>query len=462
MKTMFVLLLAAVVCSSPLHAAAPRLDDFAYGLPLPLVDGNGAYSLNIPRVVYEKATRDDLGDLRVFNGAGETVPHAIRRATREGENKQLRQTVPFFPLPGKQQPNATDLSLRVSRNRDGAVVTVDAGSEATANSAQSSWYLLDTTRLETKPTALELQWNGSNTAVFTVSLAQSSDLSHWAPLMGQTTLADLNYNGSTIAARRIDLPGKTLPYIRLDCIDCREPLLLREVTAISGTSATPELWQWLRLNPETTKEGKEELVFEYRLEASLTVSALQLRFAKTNSLVRAVIESRPTVEAAWYTRAQGNFYTLNLQGKALVNELAVCAPTSDRHWRLRIVSDGAGLGGSKQAPQLELGWQEEQLVFVGRGSGPYTLAFGSTKLAETAALQDTPVLAAMQDTKSKALLQRIEPGPLHTLGGEKALQSQLSAASWKKILLWFVLITGVALLALMARTIYREMQVKNP
>jgi hypothetical protein len=369
--------------------------------------------------------------------------------------------VPFFPLPGKRLPTATDLSLRVSRNRDGAVVTVDAGSAAAANPAQSSSYLLDTTKLETAPTALELQWDNSSATVFTVSLVHSNDLSHWLPLAGQATLADLSYNGSTIAARRITLPGKPLPYIRLDCVDCREPLLLREVTAVSGAALSPDLWQWLHLDPEKVKEGKEELIFEYRLDARLTVTALQLRFAETNSLARAVIESRPSPDAPWQIRAQGNFYTLNLQGKALVNEPALCAPTFDRHWRLRVVSDGSGLGGGKQTPQLELGWRQEQLVFVGRGAGPYTLAFGSAHLADTGALPENLVLAAMQDTGSESLIQRIEPGPLQTLGGEQALQSRLSAASWRKLLLWAVLIAGVALLAVMARTIYREMQAKK-
>jgi hypothetical protein len=239
-------------------------------------------------------------------------------------------------------------------------------------------------------------------------------------------------------------------------------LLLREVNAIGGTAASPDQWQWLHLDPETTREGKEELIFAYRLEARITVTALQLRFAETNSLVRAVIESRPTPDVPWQTRAQGNFYTLNLQGKGLVNDPARCAPNSDRHWRLRVVSDGSGLGGGKQAPQLELGWRREQLVFVGRGAGPYTLAFGSAKLAETGALPENLVLAAVEDTRSESLIQRIEPGPLQTLGGEPALQSRLSAASWKKILLWAVLIAGVALLAVMARTIYREIQTKKP
>ncbi len=467
MRTVFLVVLATLCCTLPLNAAAPALNDYAYGYPLPLVAGKGVYALTIPLEVYEKTTRDDLGDLRVFNGSGEPVPHAIRRAGEDDKIKEIRQHLPFFPLPEIMQPRAADLSLRVSRNSAGAVVSIDTGPEAASRRRTSSSYLFDTTSLTTRPTALELLWDsGNTTSVFNVSLAHSTDLSRWSPLVGQSTLADLTYKGNTIAARRIPLPQKPLAYIRLDCIDCRNPLLLREVTAISGKSALPDQWHWLRLNPEKERKAKgeltEELTFEYRLEAKPLVIRLQLHFAEPNALVRAVIESRPSADAEWRIRAQGDFYSLDLDDKALNNEQAYCPPTSDRHWRLRILADGAGLAFGKQPPQLELGWRHEQLVFIGRGNGPYTLAFGSSKPMVSTDLQENLVLAAMEGTRSESLIRQIEPGPLQTLGGEVALQPHLSSASWKKILLWVVLVAGVALLALMTRTLWREMQAKNP
>jgi hypothetical protein len=452
-------LLTLLFFSNPALAASPVPVDFAYGFPLPGVEDSGVYSLTLPLAVYTKLTRADLGDLRVFNGAGETVPYAFRRPQRVEIQPQTRQAVPFFPLRGTPSAATADLSVRVRRHTDGTVVTVDAGA-ATSQSA-STWYLLDTSILEPKPSALELQWADSAASVFTVALAQSSDLTHWSPLVCRTVLADLNYQGNTVAARRIILPARTLPYLRLDCLDCQQPLQLQAVTAVSGTSAPPEQWQWVRLAPKKIEAGKEELVIEFGLDAKITVTGLQLSFAKTNTLARAVIESRPSTSVDWQTRAQGDFYALNLEGKELKNELAVCGPTSDYHWRIRIDAEESGSGSNPTAPQLELGWQAEELLFVGRGPGPYTLAFGSTKLADQAIRQDDMLLRAMRETRSEALIRRIEPGQIKTLGGEQALQPRLTAASWKQILLWAVLLAGVGLLALMARTIYREMQVNK-
>lgn len=455
---LFILLLLCY--HTPVLAAPPVLDDFAYGCQLPQVDDTGVYALTLPLAVYEKVTRSDLGDLRVFNGAGETMPHALRSLQKAEEPKQIRQTIPFFPLQGKPSPTTSDLSLRVSRHADGTVVTVDAG--ATALSPVSTWYLLDLHGLEPAPSALELQWAGGRTSVFSVALAQSKDLTHWSPLVGRTVLADLDYQGKSVTARRIALPGNPLPYLRLDCLDCQEPFQLQTVTAVSGTAIPPEQWQWLRLPPQKITPAPGELVLEYELEAKMTVTGLQLGFARTNTLVRAVIESRPATEVGWRLRASGDFYALTLDGKELRNELAQCAATSDRHWRIRIDTRDSGTEGNPSAIQLELGWQADELVFVGRGSGPYTLAFGSTKLAEQLAPPNNALLSVMRDSRSESLIRRIAPGAVQTLAGEQALHPRMSAAAWKKILLWVVLLAGVGLLALMARTIYREMQAKTP
>jgi len=455
MKGILLAVLCLLTTGQPLLAASLVPGDFAYGCSLPVTDGNAVHALDLPLAVYEKAVRSDLGDLRIFNGAGETVPHAVRRLPEETE--QYRQSVPFFPLPGNQQPLASDLSLRVTRNAAGTILTVDSGSTATAQSHTAS-YLFDTTKLERRPTELEVQWSGP-TGILTVSLAQSSDLTHWSPLVDRAVLADLTYNGGNIAARRILLPGKTLPYLRLDCIDCREPLHLREVTALSGTPVTADQWQWVRLAGTRFTEENKMRIIEYRLGANIMVTAVQLGFPAANSLLRATVESRPKTGGPWRHVAQADFYRLDLEGKSLANPLVHCPPTSSSDWRIKVIAENAGLGSNARMPRLELGWRQEQVVFLGRGDGPYTLAFGSAKAAEDdGLLQNNLVLAALRETKSETSIRRVEPGPVQTLAGDQALKPRLSTASWKKILLWAVLVAGVALLGLMTRTILREMR----
>jgi len=456
MRCAVFLLLCLLALGQPIMAAPLTPGDFARGWALPVTEGNGVYGLDLPLAVYEQAVRRDLGDLRVFNGAGEIVPHAVRSVATE--TRQTRQPVPFFPLADDRPAQATDLSLRVVRQADGTVITVDTGARTTPQPAAS--YLLDTTRLDPRPSELELQWSHPD-GLLTVSLMQSSDLAHWSPLVGRVVLADLTYNGGKVVARRILLPGKTLPYLRLDCIDCRKPMEVQEVIALSGTPVTAEQWHWLQLQGTLAKEEKGAQVIDYRLEANVTVTALQLGFPAANSLVRAVIEARSQASAPWRQVARADFYRLDLQGASLANPLVPCPPTAAREWRLRVIADGAGLEGDTRLPRLELGWQRDELLFLGRGTGPYTLAVGSAKAAAAETAPNTLVLAALRDAKAEPHIQRVTPGPLLTLGGDQALRPGLPPVSWQKVLLWAVLIAGVALLALMTRTILREMRGKT-
>jgi len=452
------LLLWLLLIADSVTATVPKPTDFAYGCPLPLVDETGLYALTLPLAVYERVTRTDLGDLRVFNGTGEPVPHALRRPPPPPDQPQARQTVPFFVLPARTASLAADLSLQVSRQADGTVIrieSVQAGGRTTDQPGPTG-YLLDTSALQPPPAALELTWAGETAPVFTVALADSSDLSHWSPLVDRAVLADLNAQGRSLTLRRVILPRKPLAYIRLDVLDIRQPLALEAVTALATTPAPAEQWQWLRLDPEGVETMQGEKVVAYRLQARIAVTGLQLRFARTNSLVRAMIESRPATDLGWQPRARGTFYRLNVEGKEQQNDHALCPPTSDTHWRLRL---DPGTEDAATVPQLELGWQPEELVFVGRGPGPYTLAFGNARLATVP--PDDLLLIAIGNTSPAPLVRRIEPGPVSPLGGEQALQPDRPALPWQRILLWAILLAGVGLLATMARTLFREIQARK-
>ena len=255
MKTVLTLVLAALLLSQQALAENLTPADFAYGCPLPGAENGFVYEISLPLAVYEKVTRQDLGDLHVFNGAGQLVPHAVRRPEYAQDKQETRHPLPFFPLVAPATPQSSDLSMRVSRNTDGTVITVDAGTAAAGKTA-SSWYLLDTSALKEAPSTLELDWIGGGDGIIAVSLSQSSDLVHWSPLVNRAVLVDLTYNSSAIAIRRIPLHGKTMPYIRLHCLDSHKPFQLSAVQAVSGTPFPREQWQWLKLNAnKAAKDG---------------------------------------------------------------------------------------------------------------------------------------------------------------------------------------------------------------
>jgi len=81
--------LIAALLLVPALAGAEQPRDFAYGIPLRTSGQDALQQLEVPRAVYEGVVRADLGDLRVFNAAGEVVPHAFRpRITTTKEKLQ--------------------------------------------------------------------------------------------------------------------------------------------------------------------------------------------------------------------------------------------------------------------------------------------------------------------------------------------------------------------------------------
>lgn len=459
-RNSFVLLPLVALCLVPCPplsawAAAPAPTDFAYGCALPVTDSTGLYALELPIEVYQKLQRNDQRDLQVFNGAGQPVPQALRR--RDPPRVPVRQPIPFFPLPVNAQTPSQDLSVRVQRHSDGSIITLR--SDATpAMAFQGYAYLLDLSGYAPTPNELELQWQeDASPEMVSLRISESGDLAHWQTVRDKVVLAELAYNGGKVSRRSFTLPGPVDPYLRLDCRDCRRPLRLTAVTAVSGPPMRREQWQWHKLANEQVSNEQGWWRIEYRKPAGFEVTALDLTFPQPNSLARAMIESRATGDAPWHRIASGDFYRLDLQETLLNSRFLPCPANSDRQWRLS-VADSPSLAGREQLPQLTLGWQPDELIFLGRGPGPYTLAFGSTKTKKDDTAQEALVLTALRQTGSNDRIHRIIPGAITTLAGEQALQPQAPPLPWQRILLWVVLVAGVGLVAMMARSIFQEMR----
>ncbi len=110
----------ALLLLPPLALAADAPPQFSSAAPL-LLEGKGAvYALTLPEAAYRGIARRDLGDLRVLNGAGEVVPHALERVAAKEKTAGSALGLGFFPLtaaPGKAI-GVADGQIRLVRSRD--------------------------------------------------------------------------------------------------------------------------------------------------------------------------------------------------------------------------------------------------------------------------------------------------------------------------------------------------------
>jgi hypothetical protein len=123
--------------------ATERPEDFAYGIPIQAGAQSALYEIEIPLAVYRGVTRSDLGDVRVFNSAGETVPHALkpREALHAAAVNAAR--LPVFPLRGASGDKTDVSNIRIQKRGDGTIVSIQNLPRAGAAERRLRGYLID-------------------------------------------------------------------------------------------------------------------------------------------------------------------------------------------------------------------------------------------------------------------------------------------------------------------------------
>ncbi len=452
-----------LLCLATYSAAAPLVpDDFAAGFEL-LVDGHGAiYSVELPEDVYKTVVRNDLGDVRVFNGAGEVVPHTIRVSQEDDVVRDEWRTLPHFPLYREETDHTGDLSMQVRRSSDGSILEVRSKSSGGQAQKQVAGYLLDISSLHKPLARLELSWQREGEgALVNVAVESSSDLLHWQRRVNRATLAELSFNGQLIKQNSIDLPGIEDRYLRLRWLNDRG-LVLTSVAGRTEVHDASRVLKWLAGTGNVFSDNEKRTEIYYELQHRLPVSGVKVSFPDANSFATLEIFSRRDTKQDWQYRCRKNFYQLQVDDLRLTDNTCLFMPTEDSLWRLAVVSDGAGLGQSKKALELKFGYQPHELSFIARGKPPYLLAFGSGVLKHIPD-QVSPDIISNAETRHAGtkLVRQARLGKKVVLGGDAVLAEPEQPMPWKTLILWFVLVAGVVLLAFMARSLLKDMHGKK-
>lgn len=453
------LVLCAMIASAP---AAEELTsrDFAYGYMLKVRQQGAVYSLPLPNEVYRKVRRADLGDIRIFNSAGETVPHVIRQLESADEKARLTVEVPFFPLLENGSGGTDNISLSVRRDADGTIIDIDSSRVGSEDNTQPTGYLLDLGEQRTEIENLEIFWHADTEhASSSVMVHQSSDLQRWQPLVYKTTLVDLEYEGNRVEQRKIRLPRRPERYLKISWLPPSPALRFSRVTAVSRPLVSRQNMQWVSLYNGESVQVNGYTGIDFSSNYRLPVRSVRLQFPEENSIISASVQSRVDTDDTWRERCSGVFYLLSMNGQRLQSEPCSFGTTTDRLWRLVVLDDGAGLAGGNRKVMLDLGWQSDELLFLARGTAPYLLAYGSGKLENRELSQRSDmILTALQQQQGGAIVQLATLGKHLELGGESILRPPPPPKPWKTWLLWGVLVAGVAVMGLMAFSLFRELR----
>jgi hypothetical protein len=452
MKRLLMHLLLLIAAATPACAGElPQLHDFARMIPLELSGTGALHELPLPEEVYTGSARRDLGDLALFNGAGEIVPFAlIAPSTPRAEI--TGHDLPLFPLTNGTTQGAGGIALQVRTDRHGAIVTLDSA-PGTASKNPVTRYVVDASGLDQPVAGFDVKLApGGSGYVGTIRVDVGDDLKQWRE-HATGAVATLVADGSHLTRNRVEFPAVRARYFLL--IIGPEQGAPR-VTAVTARLSSPPATQRRdterhAMTPFKGNDGD----FLVKTGGQMPVDRLRLIFPDENSMAGVIFLSRPDDKSPWIERGCATFYRLRRDATVVESGPLEITPTTDREWLIRIRHPGTALGG--RLPQLEIGWQPHRLVFAARGEPPFRLAYGSARTGNDTLCDNT--LAAGLGTWER---HQIKPQPVRAgtsveAGGKRALRQRIPATTWHRALLWGALLLGVLLLVRMAWRLTKEM-----
>ena len=226
--TVRVMFLAAscMVAAGPVLGAPPSKNDYAKGMTIDASHSQPMIETVLPEEVYRTITRDDLGDLRVFNAEGQPVPHAVCTASQTTDPKIAEQALPVFVLRGREQVYTSGARVEVETSA-GTRVGVNDSSGGAVEAVSRLIHIIDGRELDEPLRAIRFDWSSSDeVSEVKVRIEASEDLDRWQTIVPTSTLLLVQQDGQELRRERIQLPTREYEYLRVQRVDGGPPLAI--------------------------------------------------------------------------------------------------------------------------------------------------------------------------------------------------------------------------------------------
>lgn len=438
-------------------AAEPQLGDFAAGIELKATADRPVIELPLPDSVYTTVMHWDLADVRVFNAQGIAVPHAFCPAPSANGALQTRE-LPLYAATAAGQTSHDDTSV-IFTTGDGTQLKVTADNDAQLRSGAS--YVVDTRGIEQPLHALQLDWSSQREATETsLRVLASDDLAHWQTLVASAKLlrakAPQDAGAATpqqLEQQRIALPAGHYQYVRLEPVAPNADLAITRAHAEYLIPAAPPEPKWFSAGAPHADDDSDALLYES--DHRVPVSYLRVLPSTVNSRLHLTVQSRAQSSAPWQTQWSGEIYSLRDNGQERASGPVKISPTSSPYWRLQFEGEPPA-----SAPHFDLGYLPLRLRFLAQGNGPYTLAYGSNRAISANATPCDGLLAGSASPDKHDMIGAAELGETKTLAGATVLGTARELPM-RKLVLWGVLLAGVAAVAATAISLLRKKRRKE-
>ena len=446
--------------------AAERPADFAYGVPLQADGQEALYEVALPASAYRGVVRADLADVRIFNGAGEGVPHAWRPRRMAGIETAKPVVLTLFPLRAEAGVDVDAISIRVRRGpggRSSIDVTSTAPGARKGAEKRIVGYLVDLTALDRALRAVEFEWRPvPDGFAGKLRVDASDDLGSWRNLVAAAPLVNLEVAGQRLQQRRVELPQQKVKYLRLSWVPQGTSAAFPDLVTANGEPVEKMVEaarEWMQVEPEKGEKPGEYL---FDLRGHHPIDRVRLHLPEPNTIAQVELLTRDKSDQPWRPLSRSAFYRLRRGETEIASPELTVGLSTDRYWLLRVDQRGGGIGTG--SPKLEAGWVPHSLVFAARGAPPFQLAYGNRD-AKPAGYPIETLIPGYRDADAPRI-RAAKAGAQQTinvssarsleqqvLGGEARLEE---AVDWKRWSLWGALILGVVILGAMAWRLARQ------
>ena len=472
--------------------------------------GEGPYfRLDLPIAVYPGAAHPDLRDIRIRNASGNPVPHAWLN-NEAVEVSVLSRAVAFYPLvqrrPGTKpsDSDAKDVSMEFAQKADGSLTLKTSRKPASEEKVdESTDWIIDASQIKGQLLQVRVSLDDSAEGLFPVSIEGSDDLRYWRAVNDSAQIAILKRPDRRVEKLTVDLRASQARFLRLRWNDTVNAPRLTSVTLDSvEQNALVMPLQW---SPPIRAATCGADSCEYVLPANTPLDGLRLKLAETNTLASITVSAQSSVPVPPnYHRHRHPLYLLRHKRSPAVTPTASTTTESvltqavvyrlklangelhsdsivlggGIHDRLRIQTEGPISLLGQPLPALEIASLQRSLIFLGRGSPPFTLHWGVDDKQETALPLATLVPGQLANVPLAADRATVEVSPpprassriappakapsTTTPQAKKAPAPQEAPQSGDKRWLWAALAVGLVILGGMAWSLFRGMSKPEP
>ena len=438
---LLLLLVPAMAISAP--------SDFAYQADLGEVD-QPLQRVPLSLEIILALTRADLGDVAVFNAQGKQQVHTIMRAPMPIQ--EISRTLPFHEFSRFQRQHSKTITTREQNQQAGSLSELETTQTVPVQTLHKDYLveLVEPVGLaddENTPNfeRIELQWTHEPAdQILELKVEVGNALDDLKVIRPRKSLT--NRDSSDISWRSIERIPPGYRYLRLTPLNNVTRFELQRVDGHTRESGAPaELHHHIK-----TERFEDDGSSFYSIAFPSRVNANSIRVipATSNSVINGQLY------ASWDEAETRVLIQRGFRQHNIVNEdIRPSTPIKLARRPYRNISFTSDVALS-EAPTIELIYPQYELLFLGDGNGPYSLAWGNHESSGSVSDLSAILQGSLQQAQQDAGLARL--GTIEESGGQARLTPQ-PVLPWKKWLLWTLLILAVIVTARMASKLYREM-----